>query len=149
MQKLRKRSRQLRNEHLKAEAEKLDVLAATRELDKLFITAKRQTTTLNTSGSNSSCPPEKLFEHFKLHFNPNNDNMRPDALDNVPNFVESLRKISSTITINNEPPTIDEITKHLQKLRNKKANNDIGSELLKKCECPILLDAILPGEILD
>ena len=65
VQKLRKqickRSRQLRNEHLKAEAEKLDVLAATRELDKLFITAKRQTTTLNTSSSNSSCPPEKTF----------------------------------------------------------------------------------------
>ena len=36
----------------------------------------------------------------------------------------------------------NEITKHLHKLRNKKANNDIDSELLKKCECPILLDFI-------
>ena len=41
--------------------------------------------------------------------------MRPNELDNVPNFVESLRKILSTIAINNEPPTIDEITKHLYK----------------------------------
>ena len=87
---IRKRSRQLGNEHFKAEAEKLDVLAATRELDKLFTTAKRQTATLNTSSSNSSCPPEKLLKHFKLHFNPNNDNMRPNELDYAPNFVESL-----------------------------------------------------------
>ena len=87
---IRKRSEQFRNEHFEAEAEKLDVLVATRELDKLFTTAKRQTTTLNTSSRNSSCTPEKLLKHFKLHFNPNNDNMRPNELDDVPNFVESL-----------------------------------------------------------
>ena len=141
--KIRKISRQLRNEHFKKEAEKLNVLATTRELDKLFATAKRQTTTLNTSSSTSSCPPDKILEHFKQHFNPKNENIvRPDELDNLPSFVESLRKISSTIDINNEPPTIDEITKHLQKLKNKKANNDIDSELLKRCKCPILINAI-------
>ncbi|XP_066914954.1 uncharacterized protein [Clytia hemisphaerica] len=140
--KIRKRSRQLRNEHFKTEALKLNTLAAMRELDKLFATAKRQTTTLNTSTA-SMCPPDKISKHFKQHFNPEKENtVRPDELDNLPSFVESLLKISSTIDINIEPPTIDEITKHLQKLKNKKANNDIDSELLKKYECPALLDAI-------
>ena len=83
-----------------------------------------------------------MLNHFKLHFNPVNENERPDELDNLPTFVEQLRKISSTVDIDNEPPTIDEITKHLQKLKNKKANNDIDSELLKHCECPTLINAI-------
>lgn len=45
--KIRKRPRQLRNEHFKAEVQKLNVLAATRELNKLFTTAKLQTTVPN------------------------------------------------------------------------------------------------------
>jgi len=38
--KIRKRSRQLRNEYFKEEARKLNVLSATRELEKLFTLAK-------------------------------------------------------------------------------------------------------------
>ena len=37
---------------------------------------------------------------------------------------------------------MDEISNHLQKLKNKKANNDIDSELLKNCESPMLITAI-------
>lgn len=140
--KIRKRSRYLRNEHFKSEALKLDILATSRELDKLFTSAKRQTTTLKSSNNSSSCPPDDILNHFKRHFNPDNNADRPGELDDVPNFVESLRKLSSTIDINSEPPTIDEISKHLQKLKNKRANNDIDSELLKNCECPTLLNAI-------
>ena len=35
---------------------------------------------------------------------------RPVELDDIPNFIESLRKLSSTIDINNEHPTIYYIT---------------------------------------
>ena len=136
------RSRYLRNEHFKSEALNLDIWATSRELDKLFTTAKRQTTTFKSSNDSSSCPPDETLNHFKRHFNPDNNADRPGEPDDIPNFVESLRKLSSTIDINNEHPTIDEISKHLQKLKNKRANNDIDSELLKNCECPTLLNAI-------
>ena len=59
--KIRKRSKYLRNEHFKSEALMLDVLATNRELDKLFTTAKRQTTTLKSSHDSSSCLPDETL----------------------------------------------------------------------------------------
>ena len=96
------RSRYLRNEHFKSEALKLDIWATSRELDKLFTTAKRQTTTLKSLNNSSSCPPDETLNYFKRHFNHGNNADRSGELDDVPDFVESLRKLSSTIDINNE-----------------------------------------------
>ena len=48
-------------------------------------------------------------------------------LDTLPSF----RRRASIIDINCEPSTIEEITKHLQKLKNKKESDDIDSEILE------------------
>ena len=58
--KIRKRARYLRNQHFKAEAEKINQHAISRELDKLFFRAKNQETTLKPAPE--ACPPEKNFE---------------------------------------------------------------------------------------
>jgi len=110
--KIRKRSRQLRNEYFKEEARKLNVLSATRELEKLFTLAKRQTSTLR-SCTRSSCSPDKILKHFKLHFNPTNENAnRPDELDTLPDFVESLQNLSPPVSRSTVNPLL------LKKLRN-------------------------------
>jgi len=99
---------------------------------KLFTLAKSQISTLR-SYNRSSWSPDKILKHFKLHFNPINKNAnRPDELDTLPDFVESPKHLSSGIDVNSQPPTIEEITKHLQKLESKNVSNDIDSELLKK-----------------
>ena len=48
------------NEFFKAEASKINQSAINRELDKLFSTLKPAC---------GKCPPEKIFDHFKKHFN--------------------------------------------------------------------------------
>ena len=52
--------------------------------------------------NSSSCPPDETLNYFKRHFNHGNNADRSGELDDVPDFVESLRKLSSTIDINNE-----------------------------------------------
>ena len=46
------------------------------------------------------------------------------------------------MNLNDDPPTIEEIQKHLQELKNNKASNDIEPELLKRCSHPIILEII-------
>ena len=140
--KIRKRSRYLKNQYFKDEAQKLNQLSINRELEKLFTRAKRQDTTLKSC--NHSCSPDKLLKHFRTHFNPeNNQPERPRELDaQLPEFVESLRRASAMTDINSQPPTTEEIRYHLQKLKNGKASNDIEPELLKRCEQPIMLNVI-------
>ncbi|XP_066935519.1 uncharacterized protein [Clytia hemisphaerica] len=50
--------------------------------------------------------------------------------------------ISLNSELNDAPPTVEEIQKHLQKLKNNKASNDIEPELLKRCTEPIMLQVI-------
>lgn len=139
--KIRKRSRHLRNEYFREEAQKLSQLAVNREIKKLFARAKNQSSTLKTCSG--SCSPDKLLSHFKAHFNPTNQTDRPPELSTeLPDFVKSLQDISATININSQPPTIEEIQVNLRRLKNGKASNDIEPELLKKCEQPIMLEVI-------
>ena len=120
--KIRKRSRYLKNQYFKDEAQKLNQLSINRELEKLFTRAKRQDTTLKSC--NHSCSPDKLLKHFRTHFNPeNNQPERPRELDaQLPEFVESLHRASAMTDINSQPPTTEEIRYHLQKLKNGKAS---------------------------
>jgi hypothetical protein len=101
-----------------------------------------QTTTLKPT--QSSCPSEKLLEHFKAHFNPSDSSQNvPEEFDEpLPDFVTALQNISNDIAINHQSPTIDEIQLHLRKLKVKKASNDIDPELLKRCKQPIMLQVI-------
>ena len=90
-------------------------------------------------------PPEKIFDHFKKHFNPTSlvDSVASEELiGNLPEFVLELQNISNNFTINHEVPTIDEIQKHPRQLKSGKASNDVDPELLKKCQHPLMLQVI-------
>ena len=54
----------------------------------------------------------------------------PKELDKVPEFVKQLKKIG-TNGMNILPPDEEEIQKALTNLKNRKAANDVPSELLK------------------
>ena len=139
---IRLRSRFLRNQYFKSEAEKINQLAINRELEKLFSQAKKQETTLKTAPS--KCAPEKLLNHFRQHFNPDHSEfVIPEELStNIPDFVHELQEISEKFPINNSAPSIQEIQKHLHLLKTVKACNDVDPELIKRCEHPIMLQVI-------
>ena len=72
-----------------------------------------------------------LRDHFKAHFNPKDpsNGSTPEELhEHLPLFVEELQNISANVNLNDDPPTIEEIQKHLQELKNNKASNDIEPE---------------------
>ncbi|XP_066917813.1 uncharacterized protein [Clytia hemisphaerica] len=140
--KIRTRARQLRNQFYRDEAEKINHLSINREHDKLFARAKKQETTLKPVIG--SCPPDKLLNHFKTHFNPEDPSttQTPEEFLNLPIFVNALQNISLNSELNDAPPTVEEIQKHLQKLKNNKASNGIEPELLKRCTEPIMLQVI-------
>lgn len=83
------------------------------------------------------------LNHFKNHFNPDNNRDTPEELSvNVPTFVPELQEISNRFPINHNAPSVEEIQSHLRQLKSGKASNDIDPELLKKCEHPIMLKVI-------
>ena len=107
--KIRLRVRYLKNEHFKQEAEKINVLAINREIEKLFARAKNQQTTLKPI--NSACPLDKILNHFKRDFNPDDPSktQTPDELteENLPNFVEELRALSDNTPFIDTPPSAE------------------------------------------
>jgi len=140
---IRKRARFLRDEHFKTEAAKINQLSISREIDKLFAKAKQQTTMLRSV--QDGCPPNKIFEHFKAHFNPDDPsiNYEPEELGaNLSLFIEVLKNISRMFLINNDPPTIEEIKTHINALKVIKASNDIDPEILKHCEHLVMIEVI-------
>ena len=143
--KIRMRVKYLKNEYFKQEAENINQMAINRELERLFKRARNQETTLKPI--NSTCSPDKILKHFKNHFNPEDPSQvrTPEELtdNNLPEFVEELRKISDDVSINDLPPTIEEIQKHLKELKARKASNDIDSKLLQKLNShPIMLQVV-------
>ena len=140
--KIRLRSIHLRNQYYKSEADKINQFAINRELDKLFSRAKKQETTFKST--TGKCSAEKLLNHFQKHFNLGHINsVIPEELSsNLPSFINDLRNISKEFPINHDIPSIDEIQKHLHKLKTGKASNDVDPEILKKCEHPVVLQVI-------
>ena len=90
-------------------------------------------------------PPKKILDRFKKHFDSTSFfySITPEELScNLPEFVRELQIISNNFPINHEVPTIDEIQKYLHQLKSGKASNNVDSEILKKSECPRMLQAI-------
>ena len=138
---IRMRAKFFKNEYFKAEAAKFNQSAINRELDKLCSRGKKQESTLKPASG--KCPPEKIFDNFKKHFNPTSlvDSVAPKELSgNL--LVRELQKVSNNFPISHEVPTIDEIQKHLRQLKSRKASNDVDLELLQKCEHPLMLQVI-------
>ena len=144
--KIRLRAKYLKNEYLKQESSEINQLAVNRKLEQLFKRAKSQSTTLKHA--QNSCEVQKLMKHFRTHFNShdpsklNTPNELRNEEENLPPFLQNLRDISKNITINDNPPTLEEIQKQIELLKNNKANNDIHPELLKICNEPVTHEII-------
>lgn len=116
---------------------RLNKLTINRNIERLFNRAKGQDTKLKPIPS--SCQPGKLLDHFKTQFNPVDPSelVETNELRNeLPTFIHELQEISRKININEKLHSIAEIEKHIKLLKNKKANNDIDTELIKLCDGP-------------
>ena len=51
-------------------------------------------------------------------------------------------KICKQFSINDAPPTIDELQKALNELKTKKANNDVDPDLFKRCDHQVMLEVL-------
>jgi len=84
-----------------------------------FSKAKSQSSTFKKP--QNSCPPEKLVEHFKYHFNPPHPSR-------ITTFLLSLRnsnvQLSHDHLISNDAPNREEVYNALAKLKNNKSSND-------------------------
>ena len=85
------------------------------------------------------------MEHFKNHFNtedPSKTHVPNEFTQNLPDFIIQMQNISNHYPINHDAPSIEEIQTHLHRLKSGKASNDVGPELLKICDHPVLLEVI-------
>ena len=113
------------------EAEELNRFASKRQIENLFRNFKEYNHAFKSSNNTKvKCDPAKLKKHFCDHFKSSCQKPEPKELDKVPEFVKQLKKIG-TNGMNILPPDEEEIRKALTNLKNRKAANDVPSELLK------------------
>ena len=70
---IKKRVKQLKNDRLKDEAEKINEYANKRKIEQLFKEIKSKNSAFKELRSSSNCDPDKLKKHFEHHFNTNLD----------------------------------------------------------------------------
>ena len=119
--KIRNRVTLLRNKHYAHEASKFTAAQTARDIAQSYKIAKEQSKIHKKKPRQVDCPG--LLDHFRNHFN-------PDQL-NTPDPPSLPLTRDQPLNINDLPPTIDEITKAINRLRNNKASLDIPAELLK------------------
>ena len=106
---IKKRVKQLKNDRLRKEAEKINEYANKRKIEQLFKEIKSKNSAFKELRSSSNCDPDKLKKHFERHFNTNLDKSIPIELHKA-DFISKLKEIPSD-SINIEPPTSEEIKK--------------------------------------
>ena len=83
--------------------------------------------------------------HFKNHFNPNDpsiDSTLEEFDTELSTFVKELQEFFEGTEIDDNPPSIEEIKKHLQALKPNKTCNNIEPELFRHCNSHIMLEVI-------
>ena len=129
---IRKRLNKLRNDFYASEARKINQFAKNREIDKIFARSGKHETT--QSQPQTTCiDPNKIFEHFKQHFNQTPLTTLPESMTQnpPPPFIQELQKISTDNPISNSCPTLTEVYNACRQCKNGKASSDIPSEFLK------------------
>ena len=106
---IKKRVKELKNDRLRDEAEKINEYANKRKIERLFKEIKSKNSAFKDLRSSSNCDPDKLKKHFEKHFNTNLDKTAPLELHEA-DFINLLKKIPSD-SINIEPSTSEEIKK--------------------------------------
>ena len=103
---IRKRVTVLRNKHYANKAKKFSEAQIARDIAKAYKIAKEQLKIHRKKPRQLDCPG--LLDHFRKHFNPN----QLDAPD--PPSLPKPRE--QALDINDQPPTMEEISKAIKKL---------------------------------
>lgn len=137
------RDRYLCQEFYRREAEDINHLMVTRQIEKGFRKAREQQTTLKRAPV-ASCDPETLREYFTAAFNTSPPLNTPPDLSDTPelaaSFISTLKEKSAQHPISSASPSLKEVKDTLSSLKNGKSATDIPPELLKyAAESPKLL----------
>ena len=108
---IKKRVKQLKNDRLKDEAEKINEYANKRKIEQLFKEIKSKNSAFKELRSSSNCDPDKLKKHFEHHFNTNLDKSIPLELHKA-DFINTLKEIPSD-SIDIEPRPQKKLRKRL------------------------------------
>ena len=120
---VKKRVKQLKNEHFKSEAEKINFAVLTRDMEKAYAVAKQQASAHVKKPKQTKC--DGLSQFFKAHFNPDHSKIpTPISLQKPHPYREPTNVDEST-------PKREEIIESISKLRNQKSSIDIPGELVK------------------
>ena len=85
----------------------------------------------------------KLKEYFQAHFATKADAETPFELENAPEFVRLLKRMSESSEINSEPPTKNEIVDTLKTLNAYKSSNDLPVAYIKYAvQCDRVLEEL-------
>ena len=130
---IKKRIKKLKNAIIKQEAEDINNFSSKRELEELFRKFKEDTSTFKNKEKFMKCDPAKLKKYFEEHFNIDRNDPDPIELTEAPDFVQKLHvSVEGIVT---GPPSQDEITKVIKKLKFGKSANDTPALFLKKVIC--------------
>ena len=140
---IKKRVRHLKNKKLREEADEINLCAQKRDLERLYRCYKNETSTFKSAPSKDTCDPVKLKEYFQTHFATNADAETPIELENAPEFVRLLKRMSESSEINSEPPTKNEIIDTLKTLNAYKSSNDLPVAYIKYAvQCDRVLEEL-------
>jgi len=128
--KIKKQKKYLINKFYQNEAEKINLNALNREMKELFENSKNHKS-LPKSQPKLYCKPEKLAKHFENHFASKTHKFKPSLLESPPTCIVMLTEQSSNMSINEAPPSTQEIQAIINNLKSNKSSTDISVEILK------------------
>lgn len=132
--KIKKQVRRLRNEKISNEAKMINDFATRRKVEELFCAFKSDNSTFKDAKPSKKCDPIKLRDYFKIHFTGKTVEEDPIELEEVPEYIENLQKIT-TQEINIGPPDENELRDVIKNLKCGKASSDIPITYIKHSMC--------------
>ena len=119
--------RTIRNNILKTKADEINTAKETRQIAKLWKSAKNHDKVITSKPKPIQCPGLDL--HFKQHFNPDHTALTmPSEIQNPPEYIQLLQNYDTSIS--NHPPSSEEICNAIKKLNKGKSTIDVESEVL-------------------
>ena len=129
---IKKRVNKLKEDHLEKMAAQINMQWRMRELEQMYASTKTDGYGCEAKSANR-CSDEDLATHFSQHFNKENTNPPPEEIsDNIPDCISKLGLIGfDTSSIHDAPPTTEELTDSIKKLKNNRSSTDAPAECLK------------------
>ena len=145
--KIKARLRFLENNYYYQQAMEINVLHEQRQVEKEFKKVKEVAahSMFKPITSAVSCSVPKLKAHFQQHFNLDPlPSTLPPELQNPPPYITKLKEIGQYETVNQNPPTYEEIENCISKMKNNKAASDIPADFLKvAAEVPKIIEVLV------